>query len=94
MEAYCIIAVGELPSHSHSGSISTAGNHNHSAALANDDGTNNSNFSSAFNVGSGRAYVDNNGTHSHTINISNTGSNQPHNNLQPYVSVYIWKRIV
>ena len=32
------------------------------------------------------------GTHTHTLIISNTGSNYPHNNLQPYISVYCWHR--
>ena len=26
------------------------------------------------------------------INTDNTGGNQPHNNLQPYITCYIWKR--
>ena len=33
------------------------------------------------------------GGHSHTITISNQGSNTPHNNMQPYINVYMWKRI-
>ena len=79
--------------HSHNGLTNTTGEHNHSVNLANDDGTNNSNISSAFNVGSGVAYVNASGNHSHTLTINNTGSNQPHNNIQPYIAVYIWKRV-
>lgn len=33
------------------------------------------------------------GNHSHTININNTGSSQSHNNMQPYLAVYMWKRV-
>jgi hypothetical protein len=32
-------------------------------------------------------------SHSHAITINNTGSNMAHNNLQPYISIYIWERI-
>lgn len=88
-----ILPVGEMPAHSHNGLTNTTGEHNHSVNLANDDGTNNSNISSAFNVGSGVAYVNASGNHSHTLTINNTGSNQPHNNIQPYIAVYIWKRV-
>ena len=87
------LTVGEMPAHSHNGLTNTTGEHNHSVNLANDDGTNNSNISSAFNVGSGVAYVNASGNHSHTLTINNTGSNQPHNNIQPYIAVYIWKRV-
>lgn len=34
-----------------------------------------------------------NATHSHTASVSNVGSNQAHNNMPPYISCYIWKRI-
>ena len=92
-EATHQLTVGEMPAHSHNGLTNTTGEHNHSVNLANDDGTNNSNISSAFNVGSGVAYVNASGNHSHTLTINNTGSNQPHNNIQPYIAVYIWKRV-
>lgn len=33
MEAFCIIAVGELPAHTHTGSTSTTGNHTHNVTI-------------------------------------------------------------
>jgi len=32
------------------------------------------------------------GEHSHTAIVANTGGNAPHNNMPPYLSVYVWKR--
>ena len=33
-----------------------------------------------------------NAAHSHVVAVNNTGSNIPHNNMMPYINVYIWKR--
>ena len=32
------------------------------------------------------------GDHGHTVTIGNTGGGQAHNNMQPYLAVYIWQR--
>lgn len=34
-----------------------------------------------------------NGNHTHNVDIENTGGNAAHNNLPPYVAMYMWQRI-
>lgn len=89
------LTVGELPAHNHTASTNTTGNHTHQFQLYGPDGNTHMNFPSDFDTN----YARNKGTtlsagnHSHTININNTGSSQPHNNIQPYIAVYTWKRV-
>ena len=49
-------------------------------------------------LGSARRTIDTDppdvsGDHSHEINTEETGGDQPHNNLQPYTVVRMWKRV-
>ena len=93
-EATHTLTVGELPSHNHTASTNTTGNHTHQFQLYYGPGDTHMNFPSDYDTN----YAGNKGTtlsagnHSHTININNTGSSQPHNNIQPYIAVYMWKR--
>ena len=100
-EATHKLTVGELPSHGHSASTNTAnltGNANSiginydevsvsgiiSKNRGNDyGGTNNDHNKTGFLI---------NASHSHTVTINSTGSNQAHNNLPPYLAIYIWER--
>ena len=93
-EATHTLTVGELPAHNHTASTNTTGNHTHQFQLYGPNGDTHLNFPSDYDTN----YARNKGTtlsagnHSHTININNTGSSQSHNNMQPYLTVYMWKR--
>ena len=94
-EATHTLTVGELPAHNHTASTNTTGNHTHQFQLYGPNGDTHMNFPSDYdtNYARSKGTTLSAGNHSHTININNTGSSQPHNNIQPYIAVYIWKRV-
>ena len=109
MEKNSLVAVGELPSHSHTAAINTIDVNGKVWSIA---GTNGNSiqggstgcFSLSHTVvsdvcngqtGSSSANdtINFNFVHNHTITIDNIGSNTAHNNLQPYYACYIWQRV-
>lgn len=96
METY-ILTVGELPSHGHSGSTNSAGNHSHSFyGISTPTQADNPGIGAALHA-SATGWTQNNristaGAHSHTVSIGNAGGDTAHNNMPPYLAVHIWKR--
>ena len=96
-EATHQLTVGELQSHNHSASTNTTGEHSHSVqcnAPHNDPVWSNGNIlgRAETKYGINSYTTSNSGNHTHNIVINSTGEGQAHNNLQPYISCYIWQR--
>lgn len=92
------LTVSELPSHTHTASVSSNGSHNHKIGTDKDAVyTTSGNCWSVHNSSSGASYINGytnfSGDHTHTVTLSNTGNNSAHNNMPPYVAVYMWERI-
>jgi hypothetical protein len=82
-------------SHTHTGTTSTAGAHVHSLPVYNtNDLTDPPNFIGAGDDQQGEAFKDtfSAGDHNHTFTTGSTGSSATDANLQPYITVAMWKR--
>lgn len=85
-EASVTLTKENIPEHSHTASVSSAGEHIHTATTYIDSGNDHiNNFSCSYTAKrKGTATVDSSGEHTHEITIGNTGGGQPHNNMPPY----------
>lgn len=101
------LTVNEIPGHNHlqnphghTGSTSSSGSHVHTYKVYDTTGSTRQLTSSGTSVGNANAMTSGEGLHTHTITINsttatnqNTGGDQAHNNIPPYVVVNKWKRV-
>lgn len=85
-----------MPLHSHNASETSAGAHTHTIGC-DTDAAQGTYCSSVHGASTGaqkfKGTTNSAGEHTHTITIESTGGNQAHNNMPPYLTVYMWKRI-
>ncbi len=89
------LTVGQLPAHNHTGNTNNNGSHSHSTTSQVAIKTSSTvglrtQYNDAFSWGN--VGTTTNGDHNHSFTTNNTGSGEGHPNLQPFVTVYIWKR--
>ena len=87
-----ILPVGELPSHSHEATTNTTGEHNHNVDMWHGATAAYGPSVNGGNTKWGTKSTSSNGNHTHTVTINNTGTDTPHNNMQPFIVTYIWRR--
>lgn len=99
---YHQLTVGEMPAHAHGhdigGTAISNGAHSHGVPLKGSDRSGNSAITSSADNGQPTVISSQiAGAHEHALRITggifSQGGNQKHNNIQPFITVYMWRRI-
>ena len=86
------LTVGELAAHGHNAIISTSGKHSHGIQTGNNTDAPYNMVSTQAKTNNTTRYTQEAGDHAHTITVNSAGGNSPHNNLSPYIAVYMFRR--
>ncbi|WP_444196187.1 phage baseplate protein [Dialister succinatiphilus] len=87
------ITTSELPAHSHSASMGSAGGHSHGITISAQQSAGGGYHIRKTDSPTTETWnTDWAGNHTHSISIGNTGGNSAHNIMQPYQVVYRWRR--
>ena len=95
-EATHTLTEAELPDHRHTFTTDSAGAHTHQLGRNKDSLASGSKYDKPNNASSTSDHgykSTSNGAHTHTGTTDGAGGNGKHNNMPPYLTVYMWKRI-
>lgn len=86
------LATAEMPSHTHSGSTSSAGAHTHTVSSGYTSTGGGATYGDYIPY-SGSSATSSAGNHAHAVTVGSTGNGKAFNIMMPYIVRYMWERV-